>query len=599
MALIDKASLLFVPSVVAEGKAFNILPSGNRAPDSTDQNSGYDQTRADFDFDRGSNAAATRVNASGLIEKYRENVLTYSNDFSNAAWTPFNASVTSGQSGYDGSNDAWKFNESATTGEHQLKQIFTQSGVNCLSIYAKAAERDVIIFRMNLSSSWTNVFFNLTSGSVVSTGGFVDATITSVGNGWYRCEAVFTNLTGSTVQYQLGLDNTTYSYAGEAGKGIYIQSAQLESGLVATDVLTSGATTAKAGVLVDLPRINYDANGENGALLLEPSRQNLIPQTEYLNGISWSGKIGTSFDTNTTTSPEGLENSALLKEDSSNGSHFAYKDFNLTNGSTYTISIFAKSNGANRNLRFGDGGVGWSSGFNGVFNLTDGTATGGDIESMGDGWYRCSVTGTTNATTSRLIIYSTLGTATSYQGDGSSGVFLYGFQLEVGAYATSYIPNHGESGGVTRAADSCSVTGASDILNNTEGVFYVEFKTDYRESVARRFSISDGTTNNRVNIYANSDKVEGFIGGTSTTFITPLALGEFVKVAFKYKSGQNAFYVNGTKISTSTDTFTLSGLNRVGFDLTSGANLFFGDVKQLAVFNEALSDSELATLTTL
>jgi hypothetical protein len=50
MALIDKASLLFVPSVVAQEKAFNILPSGNRAPDSTDQNSGYDQTRADFDF---------------------------------------------------------------------------------------------------------------------------------------------------------------------------------------------------------------------------------------------------------------------------------------------------------------------------------------------------------------------------------------------------------------------------------------------------------------------------------------------------------------------------------------------------------------------
>ena len=42
MALIDKASLLFVPSVVAEGKEFNVLPSGNRAPDSTDQNSGYD-----------------------------------------------------------------------------------------------------------------------------------------------------------------------------------------------------------------------------------------------------------------------------------------------------------------------------------------------------------------------------------------------------------------------------------------------------------------------------------------------------------------------------------------------------------------------------
>ena len=76
MALISKASLLMVPSTYEEGTLYNVLPSGNRAPDSTDQNSGYDQTRADFTFDRGSNAAATRVNADGLIEKHRENVLT-------------------------------------------------------------------------------------------------------------------------------------------------------------------------------------------------------------------------------------------------------------------------------------------------------------------------------------------------------------------------------------------------------------------------------------------------------------------------------------------------------------------------------------------
>ena len=73
MALIDKASLLMVPSTYEAGTLYNVLPSGNRAPDSTDQNSGYDQTRADFTFDRGSNAAATRIGSDGLIKKYREN----------------------------------------------------------------------------------------------------------------------------------------------------------------------------------------------------------------------------------------------------------------------------------------------------------------------------------------------------------------------------------------------------------------------------------------------------------------------------------------------------------------------------------------------
>ena len=62
------------------------------------------------------------------------------------------------------------------------------------------------------------------------------------------------------------------SIYGDGTGSIYIQNAQLETGNGSTDYLDSGATTAKAGVLIDLPRINYDANGENGSLLLEPSR---------------------------------------------------------------------------------------------------------------------------------------------------------------------------------------------------------------------------------------------------------------------------------------------------------------------------------------
>ena len=81
MALIDKASLLMVPSTYEAGTLYNVLPSGNRAPDSTDQNSGYDQTRADFTFDRGTDHGATRIGSDGLIKKYRENLLVQSNQF--------------------------------------------------------------------------------------------------------------------------------------------------------------------------------------------------------------------------------------------------------------------------------------------------------------------------------------------------------------------------------------------------------------------------------------------------------------------------------------------------------------------------------------
>jgi hypothetical protein len=137
MALIDKASLLFVPSVVAEGKAFNILPSGNRAPDSTDQNSGYDQTRADFDFDRGSNTAATRIGSDGLIKKYRENKFIQSNNFS-TGWTLSAASVTGNQSDKDGGTNAWLLTDSATTAEHLIRQTPSFGGLVTISVYAKS-----------------------------------------------------------------------------------------------------------------------------------------------------------------------------------------------------------------------------------------------------------------------------------------------------------------------------------------------------------------------------------------------------------------------------------------------------------------------------
>ena len=388
---------------------------------------------------------------------------------------------------------------------------------------------------------------------------------------------------------------------GDGTSGVLIQHPQLEQGLVATDYIETTATTGKAGLLENTPRLDYSGGATCPALLLEPQRSNLITQSEYLNGISWNGKIGTSFDTNTTTSPEGLGNSALLKENSSNGSHFAYKDFNLTSGSTYTISIFAKSNGANRNLRFGDGGVGWSSGFNGVFNLTDGTATGGDIESMGDGWYRCSVTGTTNATTSRLIIYSTLGTATSYQGDDSSGVFLYGFQIELGSYISSYIPNH-SGGTITRGADVCGGAGDASTFNDSEGVLYAEISALANDGTNRRITISDGGFNNSVQLYYYpiSNRVRASVtSGGITSIDATAALSDatnYHKIAIRYKTNDFSLWVDGVEVGTDTSGNAPSGLDELAFNDAGGSN-FYGNVKQVLVFNTALSDTDCEILT--
>src|SRR6056300_1383698 len=114
----DKASLVMIPSGVKESKLYSIKPTSGDG---------------DFTFSRGTDTA-TRVNSSGLIEKERGNLLTWSNNYDN--WTKSAATATSGQTGYDGSSDAWLLT-STRTGNSTRRDV-SYSGVNSFSIYAKA-----------------------------------------------------------------------------------------------------------------------------------------------------------------------------------------------------------------------------------------------------------------------------------------------------------------------------------------------------------------------------------------------------------------------------------------------------------------------------
>ena len=589
MALIDKASLLMVPSTYEAGKLYNVLPSGNRAPDNKG-GAGYDQTRADFDFDRGSNAAATRINSSGLIEKYRANELLNSNGFNDAVWTKKFSSVTSNKIGYDGSNDAWLIEKSAASG--RVQQIQSGTGVQTFSVYAKAGTLNHMRLRA-FSSSNPSCFFDFTDGSIHNNDG-ISATMTSVGGGWYRCSYSFVS---SLIEVQIYPADSTSSVAGTTGS-IYIQSAQQESGLVATDVLTSGATTAKAGVLVDLPRINFDANGENGALLLEPSRKQLIQFSEYFGASYWT-KTGSSVVSGF-TSPEGLSNAYKLVEDTSTGNHRLFTIATTT--SAGYLSIYAKA-GERTEVNIA-GAVNEA-----YFNLSTGvvisetTAGIAKIDSLSNGWYRCSIK-TTILTSNSINIYTSVGGSNSYTGDGTSGVYIFGAMLEQNAtYPSSYIPNHGESGGVTRAADSCSVTGASDVIGQTEGTMYVEAKVTFSSRNGRIMLIGEnndfielvGLSNGKVESFAYNGSVQAQIYSSST-----YSSGDNLKIALAYKANDFVVYINGVQEGADTSGVIPSSMARIILNnyFAAGYNEA-NEYKQATLFNERLSNAELATLTTL
>ena len=589
MALIDKASLLMVPSTYEDGTLYNVLPSGNRAPDSTDQNSGYDQTRADFTFDRGNNLAATRIDENGLIQKGRENVLLQSNSF-DTTWGDTRASVVSGQVGYDGTNNAWAFIDNTANNTHLINQSITIGAkVATFSIYAKAGSRDFMAIRFEGNTGTDYAYFNLSNGTLGSVNpDYIEARISSVGNDWYRCEVTRVLAASSNQVVILSADaNSDPTYVGVGDTAIYIQDAQVEEGLVATDVMTSGSTTAKAGVLEDMPRINYDANGENGALLLEGLRSNLITQSEYFGDSSWSSyTFGGASLTKTFgyTSPEGIDNAYKLDIVVGTGGVLYTHNFTATASVDHTLSVWMKGEVGGEKVQID-------------FKNTSSSGITGSLLTLTNQWKRYDLTLTNDTGTSRGFQFR------MQQSSGLSDqtIYVFGAQAEASAsYPSSYIPTHGAA--VSRSADSCDGAGNADTFNDSEGVLYAEISTlSLSDTSERRITISNTSNNSylRIQYGGTSGTIYLFvyINGVKVADIRKASLDTTNKhkVAIRYGSAGYSGFVDGVLIETDAyaGNFVSYPLNSLDF------YQWKGDIKQVAVFNEALSDSELATLTTL
>ena len=423
MSIYDKSSLVLIPSGTKTSKVYSQKP-----------------TNGDGDFDFTRSTAATRVNADGNIEKETSNLLLQSNGFSTSPFTTSNTSVTSGQSGYDGTTDAWSLISNGTNGFENVHQIISFSGVYTISVYAKQGSNNYLTIR-TLGDD-LRVQFKLDDGThSTAYGSPVDTFMEDAGSGWYRCgfTANFSSATYVLFYPQI-IGITT------AGN-ILIQDAQVEQGLVARDVLTTTTTALYGGITDNVPRLDY-TDSSCPALLLEPQRSNLVTQSEYFGDSYWT-KSRASF-VNGFTSPEGLSNSYKLVEDSSNGLHAIYQNANITIPvGTATLSVFVKENGRNFfQIRTGSAAgitnAPLYANFDLVNNLVTAQSAGANnaiIEQYANGWKRLSISFTIASGTQVALVFQTITSGTSvigegYTGDGTSGVFIYGAQLEAGSYAT-------------------------------------------------------------------------------------------------------------------------------------------------------------------
>ena len=607
MALIDKASLLMVPSVYEDGKLYNVLPSGNKAPDETGNHNGYDQTRADFTFSRdGSGASkATRVNSSGLIEKGRENLLKYSGDLTQSQWQNIRTSDSTGHTGYDGTTDALKIIPTTDNNTHRLDYVDTWSTgqVYTFSFYAKADGYntiDVLIGGTTIGGNYGR--FNLSTGTSSNVGTSIATSMEDVGSGWYRCQTA--QVSGSTTRINIGVnDGTTQSYAGDGTSGILIQHPQLEKGLVATDYIETTTAAASAGLLGDMPRLDYSGGASSASLLLEPQRLNKISHSEYFGHSSWDNSNQVTRSISSTSSPEGKLNAYDIIPTTSNTNHTlrAPNLSGFTSGAVVNVSFFAKANG----YKFISvvGGFGSSSTPAVVFNLDEGTITSGTgtIEDYDNGWYRC-ITPITLTATALYCVGNILddNESGSFAGDGTSGIIVYGYQIEEASHPTSYIPTYGTA--VARAADDCSVTGVSDVIGQTEGTLYIEFDHRYMASYPNEYIIDIEDSTHKLWIRkesaGNTLTSRLIVSGSNVWTIGISATDGIAKIALAYKSGDSAVYYNGNQIGTSSATYSGSSFDDLYFNLVGSSNPEL-NAKNLTLFKERLTNSELATLTTL
>ena len=371
--------------------------------------------------------------------------------------------------------------------------------------------------------------------------------------------------------------------------------------LLALTEHTSSHSVNKDGLIETVgsgePRIDYKDDSK-GALLLEPSRSNSLVQSNQFD-TTWTINASALDLTSGQSGVYGSNDAWLLKKNYT-GSRFLQQSVSLSSAQ-YSYSVYLKAESTNWVLIWSYDG---STGVEAYFDLENGVVgdTGGsnldstNIESVGNGWYRCTLTYTRPTTLVRIYPADDNG---SVSPTDDNGIYIQNAQLEQGSYATSYIPTQG--GAVTRVAETCNGSGNSQIFNDSEGVLMMEINTSDTSSVPV-ISLSNGTLSNEIEFAYYGTNQFNFIlrvsGGTPNVIGTVNA-SDFNKFAVSYTTTDFKVYLNGVLIGSNTLPSPLSGLNTLDFYLPGVSNHFYGNVKQIQYFNTALTDQELINLTTI
>lgn len=361
----------------------------------------------------------------------------------------------------------------------------------------------------------------------------------------------------------------------------------------------------------NIPRIEYDVDGNLLGLLIERQRTNQFIQSENFVSSAW-GRTR-AVPVRDAVGPTGVANSAVtLSDDASGNSSTVYISeavTGLTTGNDYTASVFAKKGSLNfLGLRTQSLGLTSATAY---FDLANGTlgTIGSDltatIKDYGNGWYRCSITFTATSDTSGTIRIQMWeqDAGGNFLHDGTKNILIFGAQLEEGSFPTSYIKTTGST--AARSADVASIDVDQFGYNKSEGtLFAVAQNIAGNTTDPRVVTLSDGTSDNRIRIDVNDGnniRMTVSDGGVSQTS-TQNTFNDYdsqYKVAFAFKENDFKLLVNNSITLTDSSGTVPDDITTVyigsNFNATSGH--LNGHIKSIKYFPKRLSNAKLQELT--
>ena len=557
-------------------------------------------------FSRTGNAMVT--DSTGKLTWAPANMCPYSADIGSANWGSLNAgtgaapTVTSNYStAPDGTSTATRLQLNRGAGTTSSDYAFRR--MPSTGVTGIVGRNYLLSFYVKATSGTQEVTFWLGGGTTP-----IYQTVTVTDTAWTRVSVIDAPVSAATLIPSIGKvgNQGTTTTADVLVWGCQIENVTYET--------SPGAYIPTTTAAIYGPRYDFDAStvpAQPRGLLIEESRSNLAPRSQEIDNVSWgktgllafgSGSVG-----NAAIAPDGTLTADLITEDTSTGAHETYINPTVTVGA-HTWSIYVKPNGRNWVYLYADqAGL---AGINVYLNIATGVVgtkgagvTGATVTPVGNGWYRCSVTLTT-VLASTLSCYARMVTgdnAPTHTGDGVSGVYLWGAQVEAGSFATSYIPT--TSASVTRAADVVKLTGsalttlqggaASAIVQMTS----VPDAANGTPYILSGNSIQNNTllqafANDRVSSKAASTHLPATIGGGG------LFSTNVVRASIGFSAAGRACAANNGLLVTNANVFTVPTQVSLG-GYFSGTNQVNAAIQSFALYNQRLPDAILKTKSTV